>query len=231
MTTNQDRELLELAAEIGPEHAMSKLEEIMALASTYAQAYGLRSEMLKGGPGPGVDKAEKYLKDTRESLRSALRAALESAEPVAPRVEALMADVSRLIGETRPGMDRHWMVRIQCAAEALRGTAVEPDIGPWEVSADGRSVLSDNFEHDVSLVVKGDFFDDESRRTYARDIARRLSASPPPESAALKALRELHSVKDALNKPEGMQNLVALTSRLNAAWEAARVVVEGKSNG
>lgn len=48
------------------------------------------------------------------------------------------------------------------------------DFGPWHVSKDGKYIDSDNFSHDVKLVVEGDFASDEQRRIYAIDIARRL---------------------------------------------------------
>jgi hypothetical protein len=47
-----------------------------------------------------------------------------------------------------------------------------PDKGPWQVDLwpDGRLVLqSDDFEHDVALVVTGDFYD--NKRDYAEKLA------------------------------------------------------------
>ena len=47
--------------------------------------------------------------------------------------------------------------------------------GPWEVSDDGRTIMSDDFTHDVMLAVSGDFGSDEDRKAYSDEIARRLN--------------------------------------------------------
>jgi hypothetical protein len=55
--------------------------------------------------------------------------------------------------------------------------------GPWYATEwfDGRVVIqSDDFTHDVALIVTGDFEDDEQRKAYARMIAERLSAATVP---------------------------------------------------
>lgn len=54
--------------------------------------------------------------------------------------------------------------------------------GPWEVNewGKGRLVLqSDDFTHDVSLEISGDFASKEERLEYAEEIARRLNLMNP----------------------------------------------------
>lgn len=51
----------------------------------------------------------------------------------------------------------------------------EHDKGPWDVSPDGRTIQSDDFCHDVTLHVSGDFWDDAQRKRYADNIARKLN--------------------------------------------------------
>ena len=62
----------------------------------------------------------------------------------------------------------------------------EQDRGPWEVNTwpsnvdgqDDRVVLqSDDFHHDVALIVTGDFADIDSRIRYAEWLAKRLTAA------------------------------------------------------
>ena len=52
--------------------------------------------------------------------------------------------------------------------------------GPWRASKDGRCIESDDFTHDVTLRVTGDFEDDTQRAAYAKEIARRLNLPPNP---------------------------------------------------
>lgn len=55
-----------------------------------------------------------------------------------------------------------------------------PDRGPWKVTAwpDGRVVLqSEDFKHDVSLVVNGDFDSREAKVTYAEALAAWMNAN------------------------------------------------------
>ena len=49
--------------------------------------------------------------------------------------------------------------------------------GPWKVERrDGRPVVySEDFTHDVTLVIAGDFADTDERIAYAEEIARRLN--------------------------------------------------------
>lgn len=47
--------------------------------------------------------------------------------------------------------------------------------GPWRASADGRMLESDDFHHDATLCIGGDFGDDATRKAYADELARRLN--------------------------------------------------------
>ena len=49
--------------------------------------------------------------------------------------------------------------------------------GPWRAAKDGKSIASDDFTHDVVLAISGDFWSDEQRIAYARELARRLTAA------------------------------------------------------
>ena len=62
--------------------------------------------------------------------------------------------------------------------QAQQPSGIKSDFGPWSVSMDGQYIDSDDFEHDVKLIVRGDFRDDVQRRLYACDIAKRLSQQP-----------------------------------------------------
>lgn len=53
------------------------------------------------------------------------------------------------------------------------------DKGPWsaEVWKDGKVVLqSDDFEHDVALIVSGDFESQEQKLSYAQALAVQLNS-------------------------------------------------------
>jgi len=50
------------------------------------------------------------------------------------------------------------------------------DNGPWTANKDGRRINSDDFTHDVSLIVTGDFYDDAQRKAYADNLAAKLNA-------------------------------------------------------
>ena len=58
--------------------------------------------------------------------------------------------------------------------------------GPWNVDdwPGGELVLqSDDFTHDVALIVTGDFETPEQKREYAEEIARRLNGTKPVPNA------------------------------------------------
>jgi len=67
---------------------------------------------------------------------------------------------------------------MQCSEDCKDMMTFKPDVGPWIVSADGRSLQSDDFRHDVALAISGDFFDDELRKQYAQHLADILNAAP-----------------------------------------------------
>ena len=49
------------------------------------------------------------------------------------------------------------------------------DKGPWEVIDDSAAISSDDFEHDVILVIYGDFADHAERRKYATWLSESLN--------------------------------------------------------
>lgn len=51
------------------------------------------------------------------------------------------------------------------------------DKGPWTASPDGRTIQSEDFTHDVTLRVSGDFADDTQRQQYSERLAEKLNAS------------------------------------------------------
>jgi hypothetical protein len=93
-------------------------------------------------------------------------------------IDDIMKDVEILVDVHRnPNLRYGTLNRIRAGCEALVGTQVEVDTGPWQVSADGRHISSDNFDHDVMLKVGGDFYDDASRLAYSLKLAERLNGS------------------------------------------------------
>jgi hypothetical protein len=67
-------------------------------------------------------------------------------------------------------------------APELKVYTPEHDQGPWESSADGKTISSNDFTHDVILRVSGDFYDDAQRKRYSDNLAVKLTA-PAGESA------------------------------------------------
>lgn len=58
------------------------------------------------------------------------------------------------------------------------------DTGPWRLFRDQSRVLgviSDDFEHDVSLQVSGDFETPEAREAYCKWLATKLNGDPHEE--------------------------------------------------
>lgn len=66
------------------------------------------------------------------------------------------------------------------ANERNSGSSVQ-ESGPWRVGThNGRpSLYSDDFTHDVTLSIHGDFESDEQRAAYAEELARRLNTVLP----------------------------------------------------
>jgi hypothetical protein len=50
------------------------------------------------------------------------------------------------------------------------------DKGPWHIDIYGKLIMSDNFTHDVILRITGDFYSDEQRIAYAKNLAAKLNA-------------------------------------------------------
>jgi len=65
------------------------------------------------------------------------------------------------------------------------------DKGPWDVAKDGRTIYSDDFEHDAHLSIHGDFSSDEERKKYADWVADALTVA---------SLRELLRSVDGAEK-------------------------------
>lgn len=101
-------------------------------------------------------------------------------------VKNVMQDIDFLLHHHHnPGFKQVLLNRIESACEALKATALDPDVGPWEVSQDGRTLSSDDFDHDVTLHVKGDFYDDAARRAYSLRLAQQLNGLPKEPPSAL----------------------------------------------
>lgn len=95
-------------------------------------------------------------------------------------ISELMKDVNQLVDLGSTG-DEHQIKflikRIELAALSLRGQDRPADDGPWSVSADGRHLESDCFEHDVRLQISGDFYGDGDRIAYAKRLAAVLNSA------------------------------------------------------
>jgi hypothetical protein len=72
---------------------------------------------------------------------------------------------------------------IEIVSLTVRITELEKELGrpfviergPWGPSDDGKAIYSDDFTHDVMLKVHGDFANDDQRKTYSGELARRLN--------------------------------------------------------
>ena len=64
------------------------------------------------------------------------------------------------------------------ASAPMAGSTAIIERGPWRAGNNRKDyfVESDDFTHDVRLVITGDFESDEQRMDYAKEIARRLNA-------------------------------------------------------
>jgi len=108
-----------------------------------------------------------YLSDMTEEQRREYWAEVKRGERTVPcRVRA------------RNGHEGGGFPCAACTQDFIEMMTFKPDIGPWIVSADGRSLQSDDFTHDVTLKISGDFFDDELRKQYAQHLADILNAAP-----------------------------------------------------
>jgi hypothetical protein len=96
-------------------------------------------------------------------------------ETVDEQIAGIIADVHHAF-QAEAGYERRFLIeRIEIACRALVGQERVPDLGPWVVEDAGRTLQSDNFEHDVALRVTGDFYSDENRIAYAKELASRLN--------------------------------------------------------
>lgn len=90
---------------------------------------------------------------------------------------------------------RWWLVDAKCVGratdevdEALAALAAElaeqTDAGPWRVSKwAGKAVVqSDDFTHDVALIISGNFEGDAQRMAYANTLAAQLNAAKQTDS-------------------------------------------------
>lgn len=103
-------------------------------------------------------------------------------------------------------------------AKAQLGRPLVMERGPWAVSDDGRRLYSDDFHHDASLTVAGDFGGDESRKNYADELARRLNRAEPyamPPELADYLVSHLRQQRHALNGFLALGNEVNRAKRLD----------------
>lgn len=56
------------------------------------------------------------------------------------------------------------------------------ELETWAASADGRQLFSDDFSHDAVLEVRGDFFNDDQRKSFTAHIVRCLNSARLPTS-------------------------------------------------
>lgn len=73
-----------------------------------------------------------------------------------------------------------------CPEHAAQRAPTAPDRGPWTVNTwpDGRIVLqSDDFKHDVGLIIDGDFSSREDKQAYATALAAWMNAHLAPTPA------------------------------------------------
>lgn len=71
----------------------------------------------------------------------------------------------------------------KCTAEIIDMMAVHPDEGPWTVEVWAETpektpkvvIASDDFRHDVALIVTGDFWDIDQKKAYAQLLADKLN--------------------------------------------------------
>lgn len=116
-----------------------------------------------------------------------------------PEIQQILNDVEMLLKSHRdPGIRQLLITRIAVACESLRGQGRAPDLGPWELSEDGKHLYSDDFTHDVKLTVDGDFYGDNDRLAYTKRLAQQLNGlpkEPPPaliESMCVRYSHDFH---------------------------------------
>lgn len=105
----------------------------------------------------------------------------------ADQMESAMMQVSKVICHVLTCQRPECKATGACHMAKVRDEVCAPgygghDAGPWSASADGRTISSDDFTHDVLLRVSGDFATDEQRKRYADNFAAR------PERCAVQGL-------------------------------------------
>ena len=123
------------------------------------------------------------------NIRTALERALEVLEmmtlqdlqkyPQAERAIPLLRDC--LIQEEECAHSFQWQDTVnekRCVGCNIKEEDQEPrEKGPWAVKETGTKIVveSEDFHHDVTLTIQGDFESDPQKLVYARMIARRLN--------------------------------------------------------
>lgn len=89
-----------------------------------------------------------------------------------------------------------------CTAEVIDLMTHHPDKGPWVVSKDCRSIQSDDFRHDVQLVVTGDFFNEDVRKKYVDHLADILNKAITPKEPSAFDPRDTKQIQEWYTHPK-----------------------------
>ncbi len=115
------------------------------------------------------------------------------------QIAEIIADVKSAIQAEDAHVRLRLVEGVEMACHSLLGQERVVDGGPWTASADGRTIQSDNFHHDVTLQVKGDFYSDADRLAYSVSLANALNGrtftlpkEPPISLLHSMALRYRH---------------------------------------
>ncbi|MBI6727277.1 hypothetical protein YA0089_27050 [Pseudomonas viridiflava] len=104
--------------------------------------------------------------------------------------------------------------------------------GPWKArqSADGKvEIQSDDFHHDASLYITGDFENKHQRLAYAEEIARRLNLQNPGKKLSTGEAIDLLFKQPLVTLKSACQNLELCLSP--AASENQEAVITIKTLG
>lgn len=189
--TTPELEALRLVLDGEPVRDTAWLEDAMRLADAFAQA----------SHATGVDADISGATDAaRVALHAHLAAALEPAAlgeddtaHADARPVSVCPDVKGFVsgGHMRAVIERVGLPKIERAKPVdivrkepnLPAQGPVADRGPWVAGrwSGGRVVLqSDDFKHDVALIVDGDFADDEQKMDYAKRLATQFNAGAVP---------------------------------------------------
>lgn len=126
----------------------------------------------------------------QKALRQASQASQDSQEPVATIEHTVggslsYSPIAKAAYRLPMGVEFSLYTEPQPAAVAPSQQETCPDVGPWQVGnwSDNKVVLqSEQFKHDVALVVNGDFATPEDKRVYAESFCKWLNeaAGNPP---------------------------------------------------